>query len=126
VRLFTPKTPEELEQLDALLMPNPTPVPGYIARDILRVSNENAWVVQRATDSMLTGQDATDNSLPQLRMPVLLVWGSEDQITPPALAERMHQLIPQSQLEIIPGCGHLAPGQCVDRIGPKVVAFLQR
>jgi pimeloyl-ACP methyl ester carboxylesterase len=126
VRLFTPKTPEEIEQLDALLMPNSTPAPGYIARDILRVSNENAWVIQRATDSMLTGQDATDNLLPQLKMPVLLVWGSVDQITPPSQGERMHRLIPQSQLEVIPGCGHLAPGQCTGQIGPKVVAFLQR
>jgi pimeloyl-ACP methyl ester carboxylesterase len=75
---------------------------------------------------MANGQDATDSRLPQLKMPVLLVWGSVDQITPPNLGETMHRLIPQSQLEMIPGCGHLAPSQCTDQIGPKVVAFLQR
>jgi pimeloyl-ACP methyl ester carboxylesterase len=31
---------------------------------------------------MLTGQDATDSLLPQLKMPVLIVWGGEDKITP--------------------------------------------
>jgi pimeloyl-ACP methyl ester carboxylesterase len=126
VRLFTPKTPEEIDQLDALLMPNPTPVPGFIARDAIRVSNQRAWIINRAVDAMNTGQDATDNLLPQLNMPVLLVWGSVDQITPLSLGETMHRLIPQSQLEVIPGCGHLAPGQCTDQIGPKVVAFLQQ
>jgi pimeloyl-ACP methyl ester carboxylesterase len=126
VRLFAPKTPGEIDQLEALLMPKPPRVPAFAARDILRVSDHNAWIINRAVDSMLTGQDATDSRLPQLKMPVLLVWGSVDQITPLSLGETMHQLIPQSQLEVIPGCGHLAPAQCTDQIGPKVVAFLGR
>lgn len=126
VRLFTPQTHAEIDQLDALLMPHPPQTPEFIARDILRVSNQNAWIIHRALDEMSNGQDATDGRLPQLKMPVLLVWGAVDQITPPSLGETMHQLIPQSQLEMIPGCGHLAPGQCTDQIGPKVVAFLQR
>ncbi|MFZ1084430.1 MAG: alpha/beta hydrolase [Terracidiphilus sp.] len=126
VRLFTPKTPQEIDELDAVLMPHPTPLPGFVARDALRVSNQRAWIIGRAIDAMSSGQDATDNQLAQLKMPVLLVWGSVDQITPPSLGETMHRLIPQSQLEMIPGCGHLAPGQCADQIGPKVVAFLQR
>jgi hypothetical protein len=37
-RLFTPTTPEELDQLEALLMPHPPRVPGFIARDILRIA----------------------------------------------------------------------------------------
>jgi pimeloyl-ACP methyl ester carboxylesterase len=126
VRLFTPQTHDEIDQLDALLMPHPPQTPGFIARDVLRVSSQRAWIITRAIDAMSTGQDATDSLLPQLKMPVLLVWGSVDQITPPGLGETMHRLIPQSQLEMIPGCGHLAPGQCTDQIGPKVVAFLQR
>ena len=68
--LFMPKTASELDQLDALLMPHPPAVPGFLARDILRISNERSWVIQRALDTMLTGQDATDNLLPKLKMPV--------------------------------------------------------
>lgn len=36
----------------------------------------------------------------------------------------MHQQIPQSVLEIYDGCGHLAPGQCAVRIGPRLIDFL--
>jgi pimeloyl-ACP methyl ester carboxylesterase len=126
VRVFTPTTPAELGQLDALLMPNPPPVPGFVARDILRISKERAWVVHRALDSMRTGQDATDNMLPQLRMPVLMVWGDKDRITPLELGESMHKLVPQSELDVIPGCGHLAPVQCSAQIGPRVVEFEKR
>lgn len=123
--LFTPTSVEELDQLDALLMPNPPQVPPFIARDILRQSRAKAWVVQRAMASMLTGKDVTDTMLPQLKMPVLIVWGALDHITPLSQGEKMHQLIPQSRLEVVPGCGHLAPVQCADRMGPKVLAFLQ-
>jgi pimeloyl-ACP methyl ester carboxylesterase len=123
VRLFTPTTPDELNQLNALLTPHPQPVPEYIAQDVLRVSKQNAWVIQRAVETMLTGRDATDELLPQLKMPVLIVWGAEDRVFPVSQAEKMHSLVPQSELEIFPGCGHLAPVQCAIQIGPKVVEF---
>ena len=124
-RLFTPSTPTDLDQLDALLMPRPPKVPGFIARDILRISKQNAWVIHRALDRALTGRDATDKLLPGLRMPVLIVWGAEDKITPLRQGEKMHQLVPQSELEVFAGCGHLAPGQCAAQIGPRVVEFVK-
>jgi len=126
VGLFTPTSPAELDQLDALLMPNPPQVPGFIAQDILRISKNRAWVIHRATDSMLTGQDATDNLLPQLKMPVLIVWGAKDRIIPLSIGEKMQALVPHSRLAVFPGCGHLAPGQCADRIAPTVVDFLKQ
>jgi pimeloyl-ACP methyl ester carboxylesterase len=124
--LFAPTTPSELDQLEALLMPNPPTIPSFIARDILRVSRERSWVIHRSLDQMLTGQDATDALLPQLKMPVLIVWGSLDHIIPLEQGETMHQLVPKSQLEVFFGCGHLAPVQCADRIGPKLVDFVHR
>jgi len=125
-RLFTPNTPAEIDQLDALLMPNPPKVPPFIAEDVLRRSRKNAWIIHRALNTMLTGKEATDNLLPQFKMPVLIVWGAEDRITPLHLGEKMHLLVPQSELDVIPGCGHLAPVQCAVQIGPKVVGFVQR
>ena len=126
VGLFTPRTAAEVDQLYVLLMPNPPSVPGFVARDILRVSNHRAWIIHRALATMLTGQDATDSILPQLKMPVLIVWGELDKITPLSQGEAMHKLVPQSELDVIPGCGHLAPGQCAAQIAPKVVGFLKQ
>lgn len=122
--LFTPTTPQELDQLDALLMPRPPHIPGFIARDILRLSHRNAWVIHRALASMLTGSDVTDQLLPQLKMPVLLIWGREDRITPLDLGQRMHTLVPQSRLTILDGCGHLAPSQCATQAAQPVLQFL--
>lgn len=126
VELFTPHSAEDLDQLDVLLMPKPPQVPQFIARDIIRTSDEDAWVVHKSLNEMLSAQDTTEAMLPQLKMPVLLVWGGEDKITPESQGETIHRLVPQSQLVVIAGCGHLAPDQCADKIGPKVAEFLKR
>jgi pimeloyl-ACP methyl ester carboxylesterase len=127
VRLFTPATPAEIDQLDALLYPHPHRIPGFVARDILRISNQNAWVIHRALDSMRTRQDATDNILPQLKMPVLIVWGDVDRLLPLEQGMTMHCLMPQSELLVVgPNCGHMAPVECTAQIGPKVVEFVKR
>ncbi|MGA2754624.1 MAG: alpha/beta fold hydrolase [Terracidiphilus sp.] len=122
--LFTPTSPQQLDQLDALLMPNPPAVPAFMTRDILRISRRNAWVIKRALASMMTAQDVTDNLLPQLKMPVLIVWGSLDRIAPADQAQIMHKLIPQSQLDVIPGCGHMVPLQCSAEMDPAILQFV--
>jgi pimeloyl-ACP methyl ester carboxylesterase len=123
--LFIPNSAAQLDQLEALLMPQPSPIPSFVARDILRTSREHAWVIRRALDTMLTGQDATDALLPKLKMPVLFLWGAEDRITPLELGRKMHELVPQSELDVFKGCGHLAPEQCTGEMGPRLVQFLR-
>ena len=46
--------------------------------------------------------------LPKLSMPVCLIWGRQDGITPPEVAEEFHQLIPGSELHWVDECGHAA------------------
>jgi pimeloyl-ACP methyl ester carboxylesterase len=122
-RLFTPGEPDQVNQLNKLLMPHPPRVPRFVGRDILRIARKHAWVMRRAVASMMTGQDATDGELPTLKMPVLLVWGAEDRLTPLSQGEKMQRLIPGAKLEKIEGCGHLAPEMCAGEIGPKLVEF---
>lgn len=121
--LFTPANSDQLHQLQALLSPHPRPIPAFVARDILRSFRRNGWVIRRALAAMFTARDVVDNDLPQLKMPVLLVWGALDRITPLAQGETMHRLIPGSDLDIVPGCGHLAPIECAWTVAPRVVAF---
>lgn len=46
--------------------------------------------------------------LPKLKMPVCLIWGKQDTITPPHVAEEFNTLIPHSELFWIDHCGHAA------------------
>lgn len=124
--LFTPVNPDQITKLNALLMPHPHPVPSFIASDIVRESRDTNWVVSRALTQMFTGRDVTDAMLPQLKMPVLIEWGAQDRIIPANQAEKIHSLVPQSQLHLYAECGHLAPLQCADQMGPNVLHYLQQ
>ena len=44
--------------------------------------------------------------LPKICVPVALVWGKNDSVTPPRVAEEFHQLLPDSSLFWIDKCGH--------------------
>ena len=124
--LFEPETPAELAALDRLLMPGPPPhVPAFIQRGIFRYVKKHGWVVKRNMESMLTGEDLLDGqSLNALRMPMLIVWGQQDHLIPPAVGEQIHRDVPQSEFVVVDGCGHLAPGECAAQIGPVFRGFL--
>lgn len=125
-RLFMPENVDQLTKLNALLMPHPPALPGFIAADILRLSRQTNWVVERALAQMFTGRDVTDAMLPKIKVPLLIEWGALDQIIPVKQAQKIHQLVPQSELHLYSTCGHLAPLQCADQMGPDIVRDLAR
>ena len=43
----------------------------------------------------------------QVRQPVLLVWGREDEVTPLEWGERLVHALPEARLEVVPRCGHI-------------------
>ena len=48
------------------------------------------------------------NDIPNLEHQTCLIWGAEDKVTPPHVAEEFHKLLPNSELNWIPKCGHAA------------------
>lgn len=50
----------------------------------------------------------TCSKLPDIKVPVLIIVGSEDKITPPAAAQMMHEKIEDSVFKIIDNAGHLS------------------
>ena len=47
-----------------------------------------------------------EKDLPKINKPTLLIWGKNDIVTPPEVAEQFHQLMPCSELHWIDKCGH--------------------
>lgn len=54
------------------------------------------------------GRPDSRDELHTYKCPVLLITGSHDSICTPSLHQEMADLIPQSELHIIEGCGHLS------------------
>ena len=46
--------------------------------------------------------------LPKMQTPTCIIWGRNDNVTPPEVADEFHQLLPDSDLYWIDKCGHAA------------------
>jgi pimeloyl-ACP methyl ester carboxylesterase len=64
---------------------------------------------------------ASDNS--RLKIPVLLIWGEQDKVTPPALGERLRDEIPGSQYVTIANAGHLLLEDAPAEVGKRLAEF---
>ena len=58
--------------------------------------------------------------------PVLLVWGKNDLVTPPATAHEFKERIPQAELHFIDQCGHSPNIERPEVLSQLVEQFLQR
>jgi pimeloyl-ACP methyl ester carboxylesterase len=123
--LFTPNDSAGVRKLIAILTPKPRQVPEFAAEAMVRKLQRNAWVINRATMSMKSGRDLLDFRLHNISQPTLIVWGSKDELIPLASGETIHRSVPQSVLNIIDGCGHLAPAECAAPVIESTVEFLR-
>jgi pimeloyl-ACP methyl ester carboxylesterase len=46
------------------------------------------------------------NDLPKMTVPTCLIWGKNDTVTPPSVADEFDKLLPNSELHWIDKCGH--------------------
>ena len=66
------------------------------------------------------------NDLPKNKHPTCFIWGAEDKVTPPHDAEEFHKLLPSSELNWIPLCGHAAMWEHPKRFSEIVLDFLRK
>lgn len=66
------------------------------------------------------------NDLPKIKCPVCLIWGKQDNVTPPEVAIDMHKFIPNSDLFWIDHCGHAAMMEKPDDFNEILYKWLQK
>ncbi len=69
------------------------------------------WSVPGLVGALRTLRDRPDSTetLRGVRVPTLVLVGSDDAIAPPDTARAMAQLIPGAQCHVVPAAGHIAP-----------------
>ncbi len=59
----------------------------------------------------------------KLPIPVLLIWGEEDEVVPYHLSETLRQLIPQARFHAIPNAGHVPSLERPAVVNPLLISF---
>ena len=64
--------------------------------------------------------------LHKINIPVALIWGRNDKITPPEVAIEFNNLLPNSELYWIDQCGHAAMMEHPDEFNRLLKGFLEK
>lgn len=105
-----------------LLRANPELPARRIVSHILRRASPQGVA---AAALALAGREDQTNVMRTLTCSTLIVQGADDRATSLAEAEALTRLIPQAQLEVLTGAGHLANVDEPERFNRLVVSFLQ-
>jgi pimeloyl-ACP methyl ester carboxylesterase len=123
--LFIPNDVAGVKKLYGMLSPRPFKLPNFATEAAVRKLQENAWVIRRSMSAMTNGRDLMDFRLYKISQPMLIVWGAQDRLIPLSVAESIHKSVPQSVLDVVDGCGHLAPEECPRPVIEGTVDFLK-
>jgi len=64
--------------------------------------------------------------LPKMETPTCIIWGKNDKVTPPNVAEEFDQLLPNSELFWIDKCGHAAMMEKPEEFNEILLTWLQK
>lgn len=66
------------------------------------------------------------DKLQDIKMPVLLIWGKQDGVTPPFVAEKFYDLLPDATLRWVDKCGHAPMMEVPDEFNKHLAEFLSQ
>ena len=140
-----PETPERTKQRQDLIALSKIGkfkgvTPRLIPRLLSEVNQQNASLVSAVMDmaaeigqeNFVLQQTAIMHrrdqrqSLPQLTAPSMVLCGKEDTMTPPAQSEEMHALLPDNELVLIEGAGHLSTMEAPEAVNQALAALYER
>ncbi len=65
-------------------------------------------------------------NIAEVAVPVQLLYGAEDRLTPPAIGEAMQRQIPGARLAVVEGAGHLVNMERGEEFNQLLLAFLEQ
>jgi pimeloyl-ACP methyl ester carboxylesterase len=82
-------------------------------------------VVATAKQIVPADTDALIAQYKTIRVPVLIIWGAEDEVVPVSVGRNFKRDIPGSELVILPKCGHIPPEEEAAETNRLIVQFLK-
>ena len=92
-----------------------------IVRTMAQETGPEAFIRQQRA---IMGRRDSRARLRSTNIPVLVLVGDEDLLTPPEQAREMADLLPRASLVVVPECGHLSTLEEPDRVNRALAAWL--
>jgi pimeloyl-ACP methyl ester carboxylesterase len=82
-------------------------------------------VIATAQQIMPEDIEAVTACYQTINVPVLIIWGAEDEVVPLSVGKQFKRDIPNSELVILPECGHMPPEEEAQETNRLITQFLK-
>lgn len=131
MRRLGPLFARQLGQSEAFIRQtylNPDQIsPERMALTMIQTKIEN-WDTAYWEYLRVWGMDTPDYvaGIPDIQQPVLVLTGDSDTVVPVSDSEKLHDELPNAELEILPACGHVPQEECPSLFIEAVDAWLNQ
>jgi pimeloyl-ACP methyl ester carboxylesterase len=97
---------EYIKNKTALTFYDPAMATKELVDEVFEITKSRLKVIKIIALAKSAIRNNLGDELNQIKQPTLLIWGKNDTVTPPFVAEEFKKLIPNSELHFIDKCGH--------------------
>lgn len=105
---------------------NPEMASKELVDEVFAIVNDRIKVIKTLTIAKSAIRHNMAKDLPKMQTPTCLIWGKDDKVTPPEVAEEFHKLLPNSDLYWIDNCGHAAMMEHPDEFNKIMLEWLEK
>ncbi|MBR9860691.1 alpha/beta hydrolase [bacterium] len=85
---------------------SPETATDELIEEVFEITNNRNKVIRILALAKSAIRHNMRKDIPDFNVPTCLIWGKQDNVTPPHVAEEFHKLLPDSKLFWIDKCGH--------------------
>lgn len=97
-----------------------------IVDEVFATVNDRIKLLKTLTIAKSAIRHNMAKDLPKMETPTCIIWGKNDKVTPPNVAEEFNELLPNSELFWIEKCGHAAMMEHPDKFNELLFGWLQK
>ena len=97
---------EYIKKKSELTFYDPEMATDELVNEVFEITNNRIKVIKIIALAKSAIRNNLGAELISIKQPTCLIWGKNDTITPPFVAEEFNKLIPNSELHFIDKCGH--------------------
>jgi 2-hydroxy-6-oxonona-2,4-dienedioate hydrolase len=97
-----------------------------IVDDVYATVNDRIKLIKTLTIAKSAIRHNMAKDLPKMTTPTCIIWGRNDKVTPPDVAEEFDKLLPNSDLYWIDKCGHAAMMECPNEFNQFMFEWLKK
>ena len=97
-----------------------------IVDEVFATVNDRSKIIKTLAIAKSAIRHNMANDLPKMKTPICIIWGENDKVTPPDVANLFHELLPDSDLFWMEKCGHAPMMEHPDEFNEIFDAWLEK